>query len=73
LIGGDLDLAKREDINLAKMIHAYRGMRHELDLRVRGQRTRAHPRKGLAVGVARAKLLMKAEEKRKKTKEIEKR
>jgi small subunit ribosomal protein S13 len=68
LIGSDLDLAKREDINLAKMIHAYRGMRHELGLRVRGQRTRAHPRKGLAVGVVKAKLLKKVEKKRAKEK-----
>jgi small subunit ribosomal protein S13 len=70
LIGSDLDLAKREDVNLAKKIHAYRGIRHELGLRVRGQRTRAHPRRGLTVGVVRAKILKKVEEKGKKVKGV---
>lgn len=53
LIGTDIDLARREDINLLRKIRAYRGIRHERGLAVRGQRTRAHKRKGLTVGVIR--------------------
>jgi small subunit ribosomal protein S13 len=71
LVGNDLDLSKGEDINLERKIHAYKGVRHELGLRVRGQKTKAHPRKGLVVGVVRAKLVRK-EQKRGKTREGEK-
>ena len=53
LIGADIDLTKREDINRLKKIRAYRGIRHELGLPVRGQRTRANGRRGLALGVSR--------------------
>ncbi len=51
LIGTDIDLVKREDINLLKKIRCYRGIRHEKGLPVRGQRTRSNKRKGLTVGV----------------------
>jgi len=53
LIGADIDLTKREDINRLKKIRAYRGIRHELGLPVRGQRTRANGRRGLSLGVSR--------------------
>ncbi len=56
LIGTDIDLTKREDINLLKKIRAYRGIRHERGLPVRGQRTRSNKRSGLTVGVIRKKL-----------------
>ncbi len=56
LIGAEIDLKKREDINLLKKIRSYRGIRHEKGLRVRGQRTRAHGRTGLTVGVSRRRL-----------------
>ena len=51
LVGTDLELTIQEDINRMKKIRCYRGIRHELGLRVRGQRTRSHPRSGLTVGV----------------------
>jgi len=53
LIGSDLLMRIREDINLLKKIRVYRGIRHELGLAVRGQRTRANKRRGLSVGVSR--------------------
>lgn len=56
LIGAEIDLKKREDINLLKKIRAYRGIRHEKGLPVRGQRTRSNKRSGLTVGVSRKKL-----------------
>lgn len=51
LIGTEIDLTLREDINLLKKIRSYRGIRHERGLPVRGQRTRSNKRKGLTVGV----------------------
>jgi len=56
LIGSDLDLRKEFDIKRLKKIRAYRGMRHALGLPVRGQRTKAHFRKGRAVGVKKGKM-----------------
>lgn len=56
LIGPDLELALREDINLLRKIRSYRGIRHEKNLPVRGQRTRSNKRRGLAVGVSRKKV-----------------
>ena len=53
LVGADIAMTLREDINKLKKIRAYRGIRHELGLPVRGQRTRANNRKGLSLGVSR--------------------
>ncbi len=53
VVGSDLMLALREDINRLKKIRCYRGIRHELGLPVRGQRTRTSFRKGQTVGVIR--------------------
>jgi len=52
LISSEVDLRLRDDVNLLKMIRSYRGIRHESGLSVRGQRTRANNRKGLALGVS---------------------
>jgi len=52
LIGSDIDMRLRDEINILKKIRSYRGIRHERGLRVRGQRTRTHNRKGLALGVS---------------------
>jgi len=52
LISSDVELRLRDDINLLKMIRSYRGIRHETGLSVRGQRTRANNRRGLALGVS---------------------
>ena len=52
LIGSDIDMRLRDEINILKKIRSYRGIRHERGLRVRGQRTRANNRRGLALGVS---------------------
>ena len=51
LVGVDLDLAVKNDIEREKMIGSWRGIRHSLGLKVRGQRTRTTGRKGRTVGV----------------------
>jgi len=52
LIASDIDMQLRDEINIMKKIRSYRGIRHERGLPVRGQRTRANSRKGLALGVS---------------------
>ena len=52
LIGSDIDMRLRDEINIMKKIRSYRGIRHERSLRVRGQRTRANNRTGLTLGVS---------------------
>ncbi|RMF89572.1 MAG: 30S ribosomal protein S13 [Methanobacteriota archaeon] len=54
-IGADLHIGLREDINRLKKIRSYRGIRHELGLPVRGQRTRSTFRHNATVGVSRKK------------------
>lgn len=51
LLGPELDMRRQEDINILKKIRCYRGIRHESSQKVRGQRTKAHGRSGLTVGV----------------------
>ena len=51
LFGNDLNILQEDDINRMKMIRSYRGIRHDTNHKVRGQRTRSKGRKGLAVGV----------------------
>jgi small subunit ribosomal protein S13 len=55
LLGTDIMLTFREDINTLKKIRAYRGIRHERGLKVRGQRTKSTGRRGSTVGVSRKK------------------
>ena len=55
IIGNDIDLMVKEDINRLRKIRAYRGIRHELGLPVRGQRTKTSFRHGRTVGVQRKK------------------
>ena len=52
LIGIEVDLQKKDDINLLKKIHSYKGIRHETRHKVRGQRTRSNGRSGLTLGVS---------------------
>mgnify|MGYP001773128664 FL=1 len=51
LITSDLLIAVRNDIELMKKIKSYKGIRHALGLKVRGQRTRTTGRTGQTVGV----------------------
>lgn len=55
VIGSELAMALREDLNRLRKIRSYRGIRHELGLPVRGQRTRTSFRKGTTIGVTRRK------------------
>jgi small subunit ribosomal protein S13 len=56
LTGADLQFASRSDIDRLKRIKSWRGIRHSLGLKVRGQHTRTTGRAGMAVGVSRKKL-----------------
>ncbi len=55
LTGAELAIALRETLNRLKKIRSYRGIRHELGLPVRGQRTRTGFRRGVTVGVSKKK------------------
>jgi small subunit ribosomal protein S13 len=55
LIGSEIDLMLRDDLNRLKKIRSWRGLRHEKKLPVRGQRTKANGRTGMTVGVMRKK------------------
>ena len=52
LIGPQIEMSLRDEINIMKKIRSYRGIRHERGLRVRGQRTRGNNREGLSLGVS---------------------
>jgi len=51
LIGSDLVLQTKSDIDQMKKIRSWRGFRHAYGLKVRGQRTRTTGRVGKAMGV----------------------
>jgi len=51
LIGSDLILQTKTDIDRMKNIRSWRGFRHAYGLKVRGQRTRTTGRTGKAIGV----------------------
>ena len=52
LVGTEIEMRLRDEINILKKIRSYRGIRHERGLRVRGQRTKANNRRGLSLGVS---------------------
>jgi small subunit ribosomal protein S13 len=78
LIGADLALSIKTDVDFMTDIRSWKGIRHSLGLKVRGQRTRTTGRKGRAVGVAKkvvmeaARAAMAAEKKGEDTKEEKK-
>jgi len=51
LIGADLIFAARRDIEREMRIGSWRGIRHRMGLKVRGQRTKTTGRLGMTVGV----------------------
>jgi small subunit ribosomal protein S13 len=51
LLGSDLVLQTKNDIDDQKKIRSWRGFRHSYGLKVRGQRTRTTGRRGKAIGV----------------------
>ena len=62
LLGSDLDFVQRNDIEDERNIQSWKGVRHSLGLKVRGQRTRTTGRKGRTVGVRKATLVAAAKE-----------
>lgn len=62
LLGSDLDFAIKNDIEGERNVQSWRGVRHGLGLKVRGQRTRTTGRKGRTVGVRKAVLQAAAKE-----------
>jgi small subunit ribosomal protein S13 len=69
LLGSDLDFVQKNDIEAEKNIQSWKGIRHGLGLKVRGQRTRTTGRKGRTVGVRKATLVAAAKEAAKKGEE----
>ena len=55
LIGAELVLAAKKDIDLMKKLKTWKGIRHSLGLKVRGQRTVTTGRLGFTVGVTEGK------------------
>jgi len=53
ITGSRLEIAIKRDIDRMKKIKSYKGVRHHLHLKVRGQRTKSTGRHGLVVGVQR--------------------
>jgi small subunit ribosomal protein S13 len=53
MVGTEITIMLREDLNRLKKIRSWRGWRHERKLPTRGQRTKANGRFGPAVGVQR--------------------
>lgn len=51
LLGTDLILQEKNDIDQMKKIRSWKGFRHSYGLKVRGQRTKTTGRKGKAIGV----------------------
>ncbi|MEM0164786.1 MAG: 30S ribosomal protein S13 [Saccharolobus sp.] len=56
LITSDLIFYVRNDIEREKKTKSWRGLRHSLGLKVRGQRTRTTGRTGMTIGVTRKKM-----------------
>ncbi|MEM2081761.1 MAG: 30S ribosomal protein S13 [Candidatus Bathyarchaeia archaeon] len=59
LIGADLVLRTKMDIDQAKEIKSWRGYRHAYGLKVRGQRTKTTGRAGKALGVKKKAVMQK--------------
>lgn len=55
LVGSELIYYVKQDIEREKKIKSWRGIRHVLGLKVRGQRTRTTGRTGVTVGVRKKK------------------
>jgi small subunit ribosomal protein S13 len=66
LVTADLTLRTKTDIDFMKNIKSWKGVRHSLGLKVRGQRTKTTGRSGKAVGVKKKLLIAAAREREKK-------
>ncbi len=63
ITGVDISLVVREDIKRMQETKSYKGFRLAVGLKVRGQRTKSHPRKGATVGVITKKKAAKMQKK----------
>ena len=59
VIGNRLEITVKRDIDRMKKMKNYKGVRHHMKLKVRGQRTKSTGHHGLVVGVVRRKLRQK--------------
>lgn len=57
LIGPEIDLHLKADVDLMKSTNSWRGYRHSYGLKVRGQKTRTTGRKRKAVGVRKREII----------------
>jgi small subunit ribosomal protein S13 len=55
ILANQLEITVKRDIDRMKRIKSYKGVRHHLHLKVRGQRTKSTGRHGLVIGVTRKK------------------
>lgn len=62
IVGSDLVLQTKTDIDEMKKMKSWKGIRHAYGLKVRGQRTRTTGRKGKVVGVKKKRELRKLRE-----------
>ncbi len=62
IVGSDLVLQTKTDIDEMKKMKSWKGIRHAYGLKVRGQRTRTTGRKGRVVGVKKKHELRKVRE-----------
>jgi len=64
LLGSDVTLRRRTDIDLMKEIRSWKGERHSRGLKVRGQRTKTTARKGRSIGISRRRVEREARERK---------
>jgi small subunit ribosomal protein S13 len=55
ILANQLEITVKRDVDRMKRIKSYKGVRHHLHLKVRGQRTKSTGRHGLVIGVVRKK------------------
>ncbi|TXT60233.1 MAG: 30S ribosomal protein S13 [Promethearchaeota archaeon] len=72
VLGNQLEISTKRDIDRMKKIRSYKGIRHRLGLKVRGQRTKSTGRGELVIGVIRKKIRQQQEAKGKKKKKEKK-
>jgi small subunit ribosomal protein S13 len=64
IVGSDLVLQTKTDIDQMKKMKSWKGIRHAYGLKVRGQRTRTTGRKGKAIGVKKRRVMREQREQR---------
>jgi len=62
LVGSEIDIALRSDLERMRRTASWKGIRHSLGLKVRGQHTKTTGRTGKTVGVSKKALMESAKE-----------